>query len=91
MKKSSSTELFLAGFLSVFPIFVEPARAGSGEAVPISFVYYDADRKALFVEYPSKPSSLFIGVPEAEWNALLDAPSKAEYIANHIVGKYPTR
>lgn len=61
------------------------------ESTTLAMVGYDETRKLLQLEFRSGAVYLYIGVPAAVCQALLDASSKGRYFNGAIRGRYPYR
>jgi hypothetical protein len=59
------------------------------ESTTLATVGYDENLKRLRLEFCSRAIYLYIGVPAAVYQALLDAPSKGRYFNRTIRGRYP--
>jgi hypothetical protein len=66
-------------------------RVATVESTILATVGFDETRKLLQLEFRSGAVYLYIGVPSAEYQALLDAPSKGRYFNGVIRGRYPCR
>lgn len=66
-------------------------RVATVESTILATVGYDETRKLLQLEFGSGTVYLYIGVPAAVCQALLDAPSKGRYFNGVIRGRYPYR
>jgi hypothetical protein len=50
---------------------------------------YDAERRKLYIRFPSGEIDDFCNVPATVFDALLAAPSPGRYYDTHIKGRYP--
>ena len=66
-------------------------RVTALESTTLVTVSYDDARELLQLEFCSRAVYLYFGVPEAVFEALLDAPSKGRYFNGAIRGRYPYR
>jgi hypothetical protein len=61
------------------------------ESTTLAKVGYDETRELLLLEFCSRVVYLYVGVPSAVLQALLDAPSKGSYFNRVIRGRFPYR
>lgn len=64
----------------------QPVRSSN-----ILSIGYEQETKTLEVEFHSGDVYQYSGVPEAVYQALMQAASKGSYLHNHIKGRYPFR
>lgn len=66
-------------------------RVTTVESSTLATVAYDETRSLLQLEFCSRRSYRYFGVPSAVHQALLDAPSKGRYFNRAIRGRFPYR
>lgn len=66
-------------------------RVATVGSTTLATVAYDEARERLQLEFCSRAVYLFLGVPPAVHEALLNAPSKGRYFNQTIRGRYPYR
>ena len=59
------------------------------ESSTLRSVAYDKDREVLQLEFQSRAVYRYLGVPEAVYRALLQAPSKGAYFNHHVRLQFP--
>ena len=57
-------------------------RVATVESTTLATVGYDENLKRLQLEFCSRAVYLYLGVPAAVYEALLDAPSKGRYLGS---------
>ncbi len=58
------------------------------ESSTIESIGYDRSQQILEFEFKHESIYQYYGVPEYEYNGLMGAESKGEYLAEHIKGTY---
>jgi hypothetical protein len=66
-------------------------RVAIVESTTLATVAYDEAQELLQLEFCSRAIYLYLGVPTAVHQALLDAPSKGRYFNQAIRGQFPYR